>query len=437
MHHIIEHIKVLLAVCNIDSHDMVIEYDSTQLLEDETDTSEALQPSEQAQEPLQEMPNQTLDVPTEPERPVSQTPLISSDSTDSLIKVVDYNNPEKCTHCKPVAFTFYHAKWEVTSWQKLYQRFLSVLYGQSKCRNILKNYIGKPLYGIKIDFTDSATKWYLRRPLEIAEDFYAEGNLSVIDIIRHIKASLELCNIDYHDMVIEYDTRISTEEKTDISKDIQPSEQAQEPLQENQNSSENTVFHPDTSKPFVLKDALVAILSSNDAKINRFRRRKGGLEPRILQGFIKEYYRKNVGMFEISSLLMKDADFTPIGRSYYILSPKTHTEEADTPAPQNIPLSEKIVEIIKQNLDNLQYEDGFGAYEIKNLLSHEGITNVSETEIEQIMAECDELTEVDEGYYTYQPKTQEISVEAQPEKEVPNPPQNDIIAPAVTESRYI
>ena len=61
---------------------------------------------------------------------------------------------------------------------------------------------------------------------------------------------------------------------------------------------------------------------------------------------------------------------------------------------------EPILEVIKENSGNLQYEDGFGAYEVKTLLSRKGIEDVSEEQIEDLMSECSELHQIEDGYYS-------------------------------------
>ncbi len=61
---------------------------------------------------------------------------------------------------------------------------------------------------------------------------------------------------------------------------------------------------------------------------------------------------------------------------------------------------EPILEVIKENSGNLQYEDGFGTYEVKTLLSRKGFEDVSEEQIEDLMSECFELQQIEDGYYS-------------------------------------
>lgn len=206
-------------------------------------------------------------------------------------------------------------------------------------------------------------------------------------------------------------------------------------------------FAPDTTKPFVLKDTVIEILSSEAPEITKRREYKNGISSKSLRELLKEYYGKTIGLFEISKLLIMDKTFKSLGKGCYILNeamiPKkaeideikpvitevkkeepieTQTEQvyaeepvntgytaisyteqvADTAekAPDQVLTIEQILEVIKENSGNLQYEDGFGAYEVKTLLFRKGIEDVSEEQIEDLMSECSELQQIEDGYYS-------------------------------------
>ena len=212
-------------------------------------------------------------------------------------------------------------------------------------------------------------------------------------------------------------------------------------------------YTPDTSKPFVLKDAVIDILLTDASEINKYHEYKDGISSKNLRDLIKVYYGRTIGLFEISKLLMLDKTFQSVGKGCYIVNKtaipykepvtiekidtlKTTTEQVPIPAPfvtyeesiAAVPVNaltdtystvthmigpqfddavdsnkeltiDSIIEVIKDNYDNLQYVDGFGAYEVKALLLHKGYTNVSEDEIEALMSECPELQEIEDGYY--------------------------------------
>ncbi|WP_337790065.1 hypothetical protein [Ruminococcus bicirculans (ex Wegman et al. 2014)] len=204
-----------------------------------------------------------------------------------------------------------------------------------------------------------------------------------------------------------------------------------------QKISENTTptpasFTPDTTKPFVLKDAVIEILLTDAPEISKYHENKGGISSKNLRELIKAYYRKTIGLFEISKLLMLDKTFQSVGKGCYIVNEATipHSEPEPEFAPkdesvkvvtESVPVNtqevptvddtvetknenkltiEPIVAVIRENYDNLQYEDGFGAYEVKTLLSQKGYTDLSEDEIEALMSNCTQLREIEDGYYT-------------------------------------
>ena len=398
--------------------------------------------------------------------PVSSAPYV--------VKTVDFDNPHNCTYYKPCSFILNELKYTVGSWRELYKEFLILLYFDNTYSEIMKGLVGKPLYGQRIDFTDENHLRYLRKPIKVSPNFFAEGNLSAIDIIKHIKCLMELCSIANDKMVIEYridnETVMQTDTSTpesvtttyisdlpekettaDVTERYETDTSAVEtPKPEEQliqaptvttminNGDTITSFSPDTTKPFVLKDAVIEILSSNAPEITKYRDHKNGINPKSLCELLKEYYGKTIGRFEISKLLIMDTAFRSVGKGCYILNEamipqkseiehiepvKAETKKEETveiPAEQvyaadtddvsdadtsdDAPVHgltiESILEVIKENSVNLQYEDGFGSYEVKILLSKKGIKDVSEEQIEALMSECSELKQIEDGYYS-------------------------------------
>lgn len=535
--------------------------------------------------------------------PVSTQPYV--------IKTVDFENPHNCTYYKPCSFILNELRYSVGSWRELYSKFLILLYTDNTYSETIKGLNGKSLYGHRIDFADKTLIHELcRRPIRVSTNFFAEGNLSAIDIIKRIKCLMELCSIDDEHMIIEYsmqekdndtvlpdnddsnetngfqqlsidsepeqnntsseiketidtgssvDKTFTTDDER-ISKDsfiewltsvfglapataqsyyssiitseriareqnlksqrllsAQNYAEAREtfdellkcdafikmnatahnsltvgvrklisymlaksntPSQETTSSqeitpsltttehdqpkiSENTAptpasFTPDTTKSFVLKDAVIEILLTDAHEISKYHEHKGGITSKNLHELIKTYYGKTIGLFEISKLLMLDKTFQSVGKGCYIVNedaiPHSEPEFAPKDEPvkvvtEPIPVNtneiptvaeptktlpeppmptatrtviheetavddtivienenkltiEPIIAVIRENYDNLQYEDGFGAYEVKTLLSQKGYTDMSEDEIEALMSDCSQLREIEEGYYT-------------------------------------
>lgn len=402
---------------------------------------------------------------------VIQTPFHQDTYT---VKTVDFYTPQNCTYYKPYSFIFNKIKYSVGSWRELYSRFLILLYTDNAYTEILKGLIGKSLYGHRIDFADKILSHYLRKPIKVSSDFFAEGNFSASDIIKRIKCLMELCSINDSQMVIEYITHDKNDEiisvdnaDSYVSDDFEQlsmsvvtdnviDETVNEELissvrsvdnnevlveqQADEQPADSVHFIPDNTKPFVLKNAVIEILSSDATETAKYREHKDGISSKNLRELLKEYYGKTISLFEISKLLMMDKAFQPVGKGCYILNEVMipHTAETDYTKPVSQdkekeetikPVAEtvntdytpvyydehtagiaethieeltieSILDVIKENSDKLQYKDGFGTYEVKNLLSRKGIANASEKQIEALMSECSELQQVEEGYYS-------------------------------------
>lgn len=438
-------------------------------------------------------------------------------SAPFVVKTVNFDNPNNCTYHKPCSFILHKLKYVVGSWRELYTKFLILLYNDNIYAETMKELVGKSLYGHKIDFADKTILNDLRRPIRVSTNFFAEGNLSAIDIIKHIKCLMELCSIANNSMVIEYDTQekndesaeptetsatgyerlsiqdiheeavisaivsdmpkktetLNIKEPCESSPAVYATEDEKRQVQVEQISHETPTiedtstiasFVPDTTKPFVLKDAVIEILSSNAPEITKYRGYKNGLDSKNLRELIKKYYGKTINLFEISKTLMLDKTFRAVGKGCYIISAtlqndlksiqtgknnyvKTSTEpitttdtiisynepkpaesietrtehvykekpvntnynsvsdtEQVTDAPeatleQTLTI-EPILEVIKENNRKLQYDDGFGAYEVKTLLLGKGFEDISEEQIENLMSECSELQQIEDGYYS-------------------------------------
>lgn len=365
-------------------------------------------------------------------------PLINSKIY--TIKTIDFENINDCKYCKPCSFILNGVKRSVRSWCDLYIKFLSLLYNDNVYVQILNGLIGESLYGRKIDFADKTLLPHLRKPIKISPNFFAESNLSANDIVKHIKYLMELCSIDNEHMTIEYkafekDDEVVADDESINNISSNHEKSSKESIVDKsvspaltQKTDESYVpiidsFMPDTTKPFVLKDAVIEILLSNTAVINKWRAYKNGISIYGLQQLIRNYYGKAISPFELVKLLMFDKTFKPVGNGYYILNTDTLLEtkeitklEQSEEKPVSDTLIEKsktdytseghisqsikdiILDVIKQNSDNILYTYGFSSYEVKTLLANKGF-NIAENDIEILLSECPELKEIDDGYY--------------------------------------
>ncbi|MCM1222303.1 MAG: HIRAN domain-containing protein [Lachnospiraceae bacterium] len=321
-------------------------------------------------------------------------------SSEYVVKTVDFDNPYDCTSYKPSLLVLNDIPHNVNSWKELYTKFLLLLYPDSVYSAILKDNINKPLIGRSICFADKTLKHYLRSPIRISSDFFAEGNLSAVNIIKRIKLIMDLCSIEGNQVVIEYNIH-------------------ENPIDSSSDDNEFGIlsddsFNPNTSAPFILKNAMIEIMSSNAPEIKSRREYEYGISPVRLHELIKKYYKKNVAVVKILKLFTWDkTTFKSIGKGCYILNPESISEppanntvldmiienQENEESSANTLTADIILDVIKHNADNLQYTDGFSAYEVKILLANKGISDISESDIEALMSECTELKEIEDGYY--------------------------------------
>ena len=245
------------------------------------------------------------------------------------------------------------------------------------------------------------------------------------------------------------------------------------------------------TKPFVLKDAIIGIMQSDDPEILKHRGYGGGFNNKALSEILKNFYGQNINMFSITSLLMRDSTFVSVGKLHYVLDKNrmpidekeltsrisgraiiqndkpsfvqensgvpltnapTETDAADpahigiaesktepseqkeetekkTPLEKEHPnkqdlrsLKDAVLKVIWDNREALEYRDGFGAYEVRTLLSKMGIA-ADEHEIETVMENSRELDEIEDGYYVYYGEWQgNLVEESEPEEETPDEP---------------
>lgn len=123
-------------------------------------------------------------------------------SEESVSLVIEFNLNEKYAYTTPISFSYFSdEKTIVDSWKDLYVKMVQTLiddyphvFEGLKEKNISS--------GQRIDFSENAN--VLRAPKLIKENYYAETNLSAHDIVKHIKQLLDMCNIDYENLIIVY-----------------------------------------------------------------------------------------------------------------------------------------------------------------------------------------------------------------------------------------
>ncbi len=250
-------------------------------------------------------------------------PPVSTESTESSVttKTVDFENSKNCTNSKPCSLTFNGSKYDVKSWVELYTKFLTLLYNDYGYSEILKCFIGKFMFGRRIDFADKTYLHYLREAREISKGFFVEINLNAPGIINRIKRLMELCSIDEDNIVIEYNTHEKNED--DVKEEPVVSEVPEDT--EESTIEDELPFSAEsyTDKPFILKDAVIELMSSDNPEIKKYRSYNNGIIPLTLCELIKKHYGKTVSIIKVSSLLRSDETFKFIGKGYYTLNIET------------------------------------------------------------------------------------------------------------------
>lgn len=139
----------------------------------------------------------------------------ASNSAAAVIRMVDFDNPNKCTSYKPNALIFMGERFNENSWRGVYKDFLRKLYCSEKYEGIIKSLFNKPILGSCVEFTQMTDANQLRTPLVVMPNFYAEGNLSAANIIKRIKYVMDLCSLRKDRVIIEYNALEKDNENND------------------------------------------------------------------------------------------------------------------------------------------------------------------------------------------------------------------------------
>ena len=116
--------------------------------------------------------------------------------------VVDFISSGDYTYTKPVSLSYFGDKTVgFSSWTDLYVRLLSVLFDDyPDIIPIRKSFTGSG----RVDFGDVNTARTMTAPKSVNAQMYLETNLSAKNIVDKIKALLDICRVDYENVIIEY-----------------------------------------------------------------------------------------------------------------------------------------------------------------------------------------------------------------------------------------
>lgn len=156
---------------------------------------------------------ETEDEDTEVSMPFSVT--INEQTRKSDKPVAVFNALESYAFTRPETLSYFGEVYAVKSWTQVYVQTVSCLYADYP--EEIKNLNGANIGGSgRIDIADVATVDQMAAPKELPDGYYLETNLSATDIASKIKQLLDLCRVDYENVVITYfSTKSETENATE------------------------------------------------------------------------------------------------------------------------------------------------------------------------------------------------------------------------------
>lgn len=135
--------------------------------------------------------------------PIKQNEMPATVASDSAINSIDFNNIQSLSFTQPTEFSYFdeiHA--QVSSWLQLYVQVVYWLLEDYP--HVLHSYINRSIDGVRYDFADAFGMLHMTAPEKVQENFYLETNISATDVARKIKKLLDLCNVDYENLVVHY-----------------------------------------------------------------------------------------------------------------------------------------------------------------------------------------------------------------------------------------
>lgn len=148
--------------------------------------------------------------------------LISENFTDEAM-LVDFTGPNNLAYTRPLCFTYFEEEKVVNSWTDLYVSFFATI--QEDYPHIFRAGMSFSRNNGRIDLMQANDAEAMLAPKPVPGTSYVlETNLSASDIVGKIKTILDLCSVDFDNIVIKY-----------RKKDATPRSKQSEPIQ-NQDS---------------------------------------------------------------------------------------------------------------------------------------------------------------------------------------------------------
>lgn len=128
------------------------------------------------------------------------------------IYVIDFENPEDYTYTKPYSFLYFEESREPCfSWKELYVTFFATL--EEDYPHLFHSGMSFSSSGGRIELTTGAEATQMFAPKQVpGTDYIIETNISAADIVRKMKYILNLCAVDYENVVIQYVRKAAAKE---------------------------------------------------------------------------------------------------------------------------------------------------------------------------------------------------------------------------------
>ena len=136
-------------------------------------------------------------------------------NNDSSVCLVDFDNIKSFAFTSPLEFKYFDEyRGQVSTWRELYLKVVSLLF-EDYPHKFTSGMPFSEKTGTRMDFADETKYSIMQAPNKIPNtNFYAETNINATQVLQKIKFLLNLCNVDYENLVIKYCPKNDTKEES-------------------------------------------------------------------------------------------------------------------------------------------------------------------------------------------------------------------------------
>lgn len=158
----------------------------------------------------------------------------NKNETKNTIKTISFSDTDDLSYTHPVYASYFEDEiQDVSSWKKLYVGIFKKLY-EDYADRIPINKSFNVING-RCDFCTKENYTLMSDPREIDDEKYLETNLSATDIVRKLKYILDICLVDYENVILKYENVIIKHENIENNKPTEPND-CQAPVAKNVNA---------------------------------------------------------------------------------------------------------------------------------------------------------------------------------------------------------